>query len=214
MITKQDFIQHVLHILNEAGSINGAEMVGADMTQLPLYIEKLYPGAWRRAVKILPCTWFETKSFSDAEKITNAPDGTGYIILPSDYLQLSSFKMTGWKTNVLTSPEQTPTINAKQANEYTRGTIQRPICVLRLVSHENALKQALYYYSLPRRADDETHTIEHALYIPNVTELASDVNIGEQLAEPLAYICASAVLTSFEKDTAAKAIEAELLKMI
>lgn len=214
-MTKTQFVNHVLHLLNEAGSIDGAEMIGADMTQINLYIENLYPGAYRRAVNIPALKpYFETISFAEQTKVTNAPDGTGYVILPDNYLTLSSFKMTGWKTACLEAPAETPQINRKQSNEYTRGTVQRPICVLRYISHENALKRAIHYYSLPRRADDSGHTIEHALYIPNVTELHDDVNISEQLFEPLAHICAAAVLTSFEKTDAAKAIEAELIKLI
>jgi len=220
MITKQDFIQHVLHILNEAGVTNGAEMVGADMTQLPLYIEKLYPAAWRRAVKIFPRTWFNTISFADGEKVVNAPDGTGYVVLPTDFLLLSSFKMSGWKTNVLTAPEETPEINAKQSNEYLRGTIQRPVCVLRFKNIENTtdhttrLRKVLCYYSLPRTADETTHAIETALYIPNVTEFGDTVDIDDNGLEALAYITAATVLTSLEKDTAAKAIESKILEMI
>ena len=214
-MTKTEFINHVLHLLNEAGSIDGAEMIGADMTQINLYIEKMFPGAYRRAVNVQALKpYFETLSFAEQTKVTNAPDGTGYVILPDNYLTLSSFKMTGWKINCTEAQAETPAINRKQANEYTRGTTQRPVCVLRHVNHENALKRAIYYYSLPRRADDSGHTIENALYIPNVTELADDVNISEQLFEPLAHICAAAVLLSFEKTEAAKAIEAELIKLI
>ena len=214
-MTKTQFINHVLHLLNEAGSIDGAEMVGADMTQLNLYIENLFPGAYRRAVNIPTLKpYFENTSFAANTHVVNAPDGTGYVILPENYLALQSFKMTGWKTNVLEAQAETPQVNRKQANEYTRGSVQRPVCVLRFINHENALKRALYYYSLPRRADASGHSIEQALYIANVSTLADEINISEQLFEPLAHICAAAVLTSFEKTDAAKAIEAELIKLI
>ncbi len=213
-MNKQGFIQQVLHILNEAGTIDGAEMIGADMTQLTNYIEKHYPGAWRRAVKILPRSWFDTKSFADAAKVVDAPDGTGYVILPTDFLLLSSFRMKTWKVACKEAQEETPDINFKQSNEYLRGTLYEPVCVLRLINSENTLKKAMYYYSVARSASADTHIVEEALYIPNVTTLADDVNIDDKLAEPLAYICAVAVLTTLEKTTAAKAIEAELLKLI
>ena len=213
-MNKQEFINQVLHILNEAGTIDGAEMIGADMTQLNKYIEKHYPGAWRRAVKILPRSWFDTKSFADAAKVVDAPDGTGYVILPADFLLLSSFRMKTWKVACKEAQEETPDINFKQSNEYLRGTPYEPVCVLRLINSENTLKKAMYYYSVARSASADTHIVEEALYIPNVTTLADDVAIDDKLAEPLAYICAIAVLTTLEKATAAKAIEAELLKLI
>ena len=212
-MTKLEFITQVLHILNEAGSIDGAEMIGADMTMLNTQIEKLFPAAYRRAVKILPRTWFVPISFADANKVANAPDGTGYVILPDDYLALSKFRMKGWKASSMEAPEETIAINRKQQNEYLRGTPERPVCVLRLITHENALKKALYYYSLPRQADGTSHVVEEALYI-NIQTLTDDINISEQLFEPLAYITASAVLTTFEKTTQADKVEAEILKMI
>lgn len=212
-MTKDEFIQQVLHILNEAGSIDGTEMIGADMTNINVQIEKLFPTAYRRAIKILSRTWFDTSSFATSTHVGNGPDGTGYIVLPSDYMTLSSFKMAGWKAACLEAPDETPAINRKQDNEYTRGTAQRPACVIRHISTDNTLSRALYYYSLPKRADATSHVIEHALYI-RVKALTENIEISEQLFEPLAYIVAAAVLTTFEKYDAAKVIEAELIKLI
>lgn len=212
-MTKDELITQVLHILNEAGSIDGTEMIGADMTMLNTQIEKLFPAAYRRAFKIFRRSWFVPTSFKNATKVTNAPDGTGYVILPSNYLELVSFKMQGWKSTCLEAPEETPAINRKQQNEYLRGTPERPVCVLRLVTHENALQKALYYYSLPRQSDDSGHVVEEAQYI-GVQSLNENIDIPEQLFEPLAYLVASAVLTTFEKTTQADKIEAEILKMI
>jgi len=214
-MTKTSFIEKVLDILNESdASILGAELVGSDNTNVSSYIEKLFPAAWRRAVKLFPRSWFITKSFSDQPKEVDAPDGTGYVLLPTDFLSLSSFKMKGWKQNCLTAFEETPAINKKQSNEYLRGTVQRPVCVFRYISYQNTLRQALYYYSLPRTADATTHIVETALYIPNVTEMGANIEINYQGIEPLAYLCAATVLSSFEKDTAAKVLESKILEMM
>lgn len=215
-MTKQNFIKFVLQILNEAdATIDGAQLVGADNTDISVYIENLFPSAWRRSVKLFPRMWFITKTFdTDIIKIVDAPDGTGYVILPEDYLVLSVFKMKGWKTECLEAPETTPQINKKQSNEYLRGTVQRPVCVLRYVSYNNALKKALYYYSLPRTSDASTHVVETALYIPNVTVLGDNVDIDDNGIEALAYLTAATVLTSFEKDNVAKVLEAKVLEMI
>lgn len=212
-MTKEEFIQQVLHILNEAGSIDGAEMLGADMTTLNVQIEKLFPAAYRRAIKILPRTWFEASSFADSDLVGNGPDGTGYIILPTDFIALSSFKMQGWKTPCLQAQEETIQINRKQANEYTRGTPMRPVCVIRNINVDNTMSRAMYYYSLNKKSDATSHVVEHALYLA-VKTLTDNIDISEQLFEPLAYLVAAAVLTTFEKYDAAKAIEAELPKII
>jgi hypothetical protein len=209
------FIEKVLHILNESdASINGAELVGSDNTSVTAYIQKLFPSAWRRAVKLFPRSWFITKSFADQQKVVDAPDGTGYVLLPTDFLLLSAFKMKGWKQSCLTALEETPAINTKQANEYLRGCVQKPVCVFRYISYNNTLRQALYYYSLPRTSDATTHIVETALYIPNVTTLGADVDINYKGIEPLAYLVAATVLSNFEKDTAAKGLESKILEMM
>jgi len=214
-MTNLDFKNLVLQILNEADAeINGADMIGADMTKLSTYIENLYPFAWRRALKILPRSWFITKSFTDAGKVVNPPDGTGYVILPDDYLALSAFRMKGWRTDCLTAPEETPAINAKQKNEYLRGNVYEPVCVLKFISSDNTLKKALYYYSLPKAGDDTSHVIENALYIPNVTVLGDNVDIADNGIQALAYLMAATVLTTLEKDDAAKKIEARIIELI
>ncbi|MCL1868628.1 MAG: hypothetical protein FWF72_06785 [Paludibacter sp.] len=227
-MTKEEYIQQVVTILNEADiSVMDAIMIGSDMTKVALYAERLYPAAWRRAVAVFPHSWFELKSFAHLPRVENKPEGTGYILLPLDFLLLSSFKMACWNVACNDAYEETPYINARQANEYTRGTPQRPVCVLRNTSPPNPLsegegelgvRKALYYYSVPKEAANsgESFAIEQALYIPNVTaltEIAGRVDIDHKLCVPLAYMNAAQVLTSFEKHDTAKALEERAKQM-
>lgn len=215
-MTDTTFISRVLHILNEAdSSITGAELVGADMTNIEEYIRSHYPAAFRRAVGIMPTSYFIPKPFiENIIKVTNPTDGTGYVILPTDFLRLVKFKMQPWKTDCITLQEETPEINRKQLNEYLRGTIHNPVCVWRYKVHDNILKRAMYYYSLPKAADDTNHTIETALYIADVTTLGETIDVTEQGAEPLAWILAATVLTTLEKENSAKAIESKIIELI
>ena len=59
-MTKQDFINRVLLIMNEAGMIDaqGNQFTGADAAQVDRYIEGSYVDAWRRCVKVMPRSWF------------------------------------------------------------------------------------------------------------------------------------------------------------
>lgn len=227
-MTKQEFIDHVLDVLNEAESdFNPDQFIGADMAQVPNYVEKLYPAAWRRAANLsekglLPKTWFETISFKGNSHVVDAENGTGYVVLPDDFLVLSSFKMRGWKTACHTAVEENDPIGRKQSNEYVRGTPQRPVCVY---NHETVqvrdgdifteeLKKVLTYYSLPKTSDARTHVIEMALYIPNVMMMPYELKFSTNLFDPLVYLCASQVLTSLEKYDAAKAFDQKFLEMI
>lgn len=213
-MTKADFISKVLKVLNEAdSSISGATLIGADATNVSLFIEKLYPAAWQRAVHLFPRSWFTPKSIS-TNPVVDAPDGTGYVILPDDYVLLVSFKMRGWKENCTTAPDETPAINRKQANEYLRGTAQRPVCVIRQITDNNTVKRALYYYSLPKTADATTHVVEQALYIGNVSSMGNTIDIRDNGIDALAYLTAGMVLASMEKWDHAKAIESKIAEMI
>ncbi|MDR0872829.1 MAG: hypothetical protein LBN27_05095 [Prevotellaceae bacterium] len=231
-MTKQDFIQRVLTILNEADNvIDGATLIGADMVKIDLYVENLYPAAWRRAVNVLPRHFFKSYSFAGQPHVQNKPQGTGYVVLPDDFLVLTSFKMRGWDSACLVLQPETPAINSRQANEYTRGTWKRPVCVRRVIVDSTSLtkpKDVLFYYSMWRTDSltdhgsdsltdhgstsltDHIYEIETALYIKNVkalTETGGTVDIDERLIEPLAYLTASTVLTSMEKYDLAKMLD-------
>jgi len=253
-MTRQEFIQQVMTVLNEAEAVvEGSEMIGSDMTKVELYAERLFGAAWRRAVMILPKHYFRSVSFLTAERVEDKPDGTGYVILPDDFLLLSVFKMKEWKAAVYDAFEATPEIDAVQMNEYTRGNIYRPVCVIRTEEYRKKLTEteivpdveivdddtvlhkeptlnnvgnifkltgktvrALYYYSVPKTDEnDESFEIEQALYIPLVEKLTDDVmkTINDKLIEPLAYLVAAQVLTSFEKTEAAKAIDERVRQM-
>ena len=204
-MTKQDFIQRVLSILNEADiEASGVMLTGADTTKISHYIEQLYPAAWRTAVSLFPRNWFKAKSFSDNIVEVDAPKGVGFVHLPDDFLTLSSFKMKGWDIACFDAQLENEQIMRKQSNEFTRGNPQRPVCVVGQVY--GVYGDVMRYYSLPKSADAKDHIVEQAFYIPNVRELADSPEIDERLFEPLAYLCASHTMTSFEKHDFSQAL--------
>ncbi|MDR0370776.1 MAG: hypothetical protein LBH80_02830 [Prevotellaceae bacterium] len=208
-MTKDEFLDKVLAVLNDAGVASSADdvMIVEGAENLRLIAERLYPSAWRRAVGLFPNGWFCAKSFADSPVVCDAACGTGYTVLPEDYFVLLSFRMRGWKTNCVTAYEETESVNRKQGNEYTRGTPERPVCVLRKVLTDDVLRLALCYYSLPRTAEGAVHEIAEALYVPNVKRIDDVLDVDDRLIEPLVYLCASAVLTSLEKFEAATQVE-------
>jgi hypothetical protein len=216
-MTKQEFINRVLTVMNESNAVvSGVELIDSEMAEVEQYIAQLYPSAWRRAVKILPKNWFVNADFSNSPKVENLTDGTGYVVLPSDFYVLSSFKMHRWQQAVIEARHENEQIKAIQANEYTRGNIARPVCVISNKMHDNALTRVMYYYSLPKNLTQ--HQIDEAFYIPVVTAMpeATDdtMPIIDTLAEPLAHLCASSVYTYFEKYDISKTIDDRVLQMI
>ena len=217
-MTKQEFINRVLLIMNEASMADpsGSVFIGADSAKIEKLIEGSFVEAWRRCVKVMPRTWFANKSFSDAPLSTDLSNGTGFVELPNDYYLLTSFKMRGWKKNVQDAIIANEQIMAMQANMYVRGTQTRPICVIDMQDVNGEIKTVLRYYSLKEGL--ESHTVEQAIYVPIVEPLTgvglyTDLNLNKQVMEPLTYIAASTVFTMLEKKEAAKALNAIAVEM-
>ena len=217
-MTKQEFINRVLLIMNESGMIdaNGNNFIGADAAQVDRYIEGSYVDAWRRCVKAMPRIWFDNQSFATSTVHPNLPNGTGYVELPDDFYLLSSFKMQGWVKPVHEAYLENEKTSSIQSNEYTRGSNIRPVCTLSLKPVGANIIQVLNYFSLPKGLS--SHTIEEAIYVPAATPLkdvenTTELKLKDQVIEPMAYISASTVFTLFEKYNIAKALEERAIEM-
>ncbi len=218
---KAEFISRVMQIMNELGwnDTESNAFVGSDTTKVKGHIEKVFVDAWRKAVNILPKTYFTIKDFSDQKMVSDIPLGIGFIVLPDDLYALYSFKMMGWQVATETLIDSSDPLARVQANEYTRGNICRPVCV----KNNKAIKQrvddefiftqkdVLEYYSVPVGSEQE---IEEALYIPLIEPLSDKTKLNEKLFVPLAYLCASMVFSIFEKQDIAQVLETKATEII
>lgn len=211
---KAELISRVMQIMNELGwdDTESDAFIGSDTTNVKGHIEAVFVDAWRKAVNIFPKTYFTIKDFSGSKLEYSLSQGVGYVILPDDFYKLSSFKIKGWQTTVETLIDNNDPLAKIQANEYTRGNICRPVCVLNAkavkVREGDAIvptfKQIIEYYSLPKGVK---HEISEALYIPLIEPLRDTTQLKEKLYIPLAYLCASMVFNIFEKPDIAKVLE-------
>ncbi|MFT3994402.1 MAG: hypothetical protein QM660_08845 [Dysgonomonas sp.] len=218
---KAEFISSVMQIMNELGwnDTESNAFIGSDTTKVKGHIESVFVDAWRKAVNIFPKTYFTIKDFSVQKLVSDIPHGTGYIVLPEDFYSLVSFKMRGWQVSGETLIPSSDPIARVQANEYTRGNIVRPVCVLsnKAIKERQGdeyiytQKDVLEYYSVPVGSEQE---IEEALYIPLSEPLSDNTKLNEKLFRPLAYICASMVFNIFEKQDIAKVLEAKATEII
>lgn len=220
-MTKQEFISKVMAVLDEARvSGGGADTfyIGADGAQIDRHIENSYIDAWHRCANSMPAMWFENEQIP-ISTTTHKPEltqGTGYIQLPDRFYKLTKLKMKGWVKPVYRAYHETERVANIQTNEYTRGSTIRPVCVLEKKIINNKTEEVLRYYSLPKHYS--THEVEEALYLPmpeELKELGDEANlpIDDRVIEPMAYLCASTVLTLLEKPEAAKAIDAKVMEM-
>lgn len=116
-------------------------------------------------------------------------DGSGYVVVPNDYLRFISFKMTLWQREVSSEDLITPQSNRYklQGNNHTRGGKAKPVCVFntRIINAEPF--KVIEYYSV---SPDDTHTLEKFIYVASVS--AEDIQAN--LVETMLWICAKKVL--------------------
>lgn len=220
-MTKKDFIKRVLLIMNDAGidGIQADSFIGSDAANVDNYIVSTYKDAWKLMAITMPKVWMTNKTFLTQSVVINSPLGKGFVVLPDDFYELSSFKMKGWNKSVYEAPYENDLISRVQNNPYTQGTPYRPVATISQevvkISDVDTIIKALNYYTVPKGLT--THEIEKAFYIPNCTPLEDledddDIAQHEKSLEPLAYLCAGCVFAILQKaDLSAALTEKGLL---
>lgn len=117
--------------------------------------------------------------------------GSGWMLLPDDFMRLVVFKMSDWERPVYEPITAADAQYQLQFSRYKglRGNPQKP--VVAIVSRAEG--RALELFS----SKDESATIEQALYIP-LPRIDCDggIDIPERCYKPVVYECASLVLAT------------------
>lgn len=87
-------------------------------------------------------------------------DGSGFVVLPGDFMRLVLFQMQGWKRPVTEPMGDDHPDYILQKNRFVRGGPDKPVCVLTV---NDAGKKILEYYSVP---DGNSHVIAKGIYLP------------------------------------------------
>ena len=135
---------------------------------------------------------------------TDVDNGTGYVLCPSDFIKLHTFKMTEWSAPVkkVITEENPEYIN--QRFSCLSGGIDKPVLVLRVEPDEISSTvdgRVLEYYSVV-----DSHSIEVALYVKETLP----ENLPDRLMEAFTWYLASSALAITGNDVSkAGAIVAE-----
>lgn len=210
-MTKSIFLSMVIAVLNERSwDDSGADenLAGSDTEGLDGLIETAYPQAWRKALALFPKSLFHLGSFADNTVSHDVAHGTGHIVLPNDFFDLYEFRLEGWHKPVHAVCLPDDAVGRLQWNEYTRGSITRPVCMLDTLPNETGTQNVLRYFSLPPGSDAKVST---ALYVIQEDELKDDMQLDERMQWPLAYLCASVVYALMEQPKAAEALAREAI---
>lgn len=124
-------------------------------------------------------------------------DGSGYVVLPPDFLRLVYFKMCSWRTGVYEAADENSDVAMMQLNPFTRGTPLKPVCVL---SHDLSGNRTLEYYTAGYLNNGNyyrrDHRIDRALYLPIPSVENGTVSFGRLLRPAIVNYCAGLTLLS------------------
>ena len=187
--------------MNEIGEDTNTSLLDEDTIKIDEYIQACIGDALLLVIQNSP---FESVNPQTAENLqaTKNADGSGYVILPDDFVSLINFKMEGWKRSVSIAYPLSSEIYKHQTNEYTRGGINKPVCILSVNADG---KKILEYYSVPT---DKEHKIEVFVYEGGYTP-KEPINIekNSRLFAALCYMCASLVYSIFENANTSKEMQ-------
>ncbi len=135
-----------------------------------------------------------------ADDIKNNGDGTGEILLPSDFASLLLLQMEGWERPcTIIYPAETPVAQA-QRNIHTRAGSCKPVCVECLNEYGN---RVVCYYSLPSAAEPVVKSFLYEAILDEDRGLNCDA--GNPLLQAVAYQCVALLYNMFERRDSANA---------
>jgi hypothetical protein len=186
-MTKTDFINRVLLIMNEAGmtDVQGNSFLGADAANIDRYIEGSYENAWRILAVTAPKAWLNNKEFKIYPLVANLAKGTGYIILPKDFYLLTALKMVGWQKAISEAAVEDEKVSSIQSNPYTQGSVNRPVgTTTNEVLEDNSIKVELCLSELPSNINESEELFLGAriyFYGDKSIHIISDVSVGGEI---------------------------------
>lgn len=137
-----------------------------------------------KAVEMEAPVWMLDSGHSFADEVWWNTDGTGWTLLPEDFMRLVTFKMSDWERPVCDTITETDAGYALQRSRYAgiRGNPQRPVCAL-VVRAEGRVME---FYS----CNTTETTVEQAVYVPLPILVDGGLDICERCYRPVVYYAA------------------------
>lgn len=171
-------------------------------------IEAALKRACRELLMEVPAEYLQPTVIRDVEGSTDPTpsqvkntDGTGYVVLPSDYMRLVAFKLWSWAGVVRETIDPLSDEARQQVSRWTRGTPQKPKAMADV--DQNGNKILRYWtagmYNSPTASALDTvynHKIEYLSYVaePSPTEKTITVALKENMRDKIIYRAAGLFL--------------------
>jgi hypothetical protein len=143
-----------------------------------------------------PLQVLSSKAASATTGVHTGQEKTGYVVLPVDYLRLSSFKMADWEREVTIPITPQDPRYKRQSISFLRGGLVKPVAALNWKNIGTTvgevttydMRRVLEYYSV-----DTSHTVEKLFYVAET--VAEDfIAVNPDLLDALAWTCAGKIM--------------------
>ncbi len=135
-----------------------------------------------------------------APDIKENGDGTGEILLPSDFVSLLQFRLEGWERPCTLLYPADSVMAIAQKNTHTRAGVCKPVCIEGVNSDA---KPVLCYYSLPVANEPVVRSfVYEALYDE---EKGLNSAPSNPLVQAVVYQCVALLYNMFERRESANA---------
>ena len=162
-----------------------------DTLSLDEIIESKLIDAVRLVESEAPAIMLESGHDFGKENVFLGKDGKGFIILPSDFMRLVSFRMSDWHRTVFNSIDESDPEYGKQSSKWKGicGSPEKPVVA---IVHRSEGK-VLEFYS----CNDDKATVAQATYVPyKKIDEDGGLDVSEDCYRAAVYRAASLALAS------------------
>ena len=192
MITAQQLQSKVRQLINEIEDDAAVTLLSEDTKALDKHINALMPDAVLLVQNNKAKGVLNPKSVvSLAMPTEDIGEGTGYILLPDDYVQLISLRMNGWKRPCTKAHTANSQMALMQHSRYTRSGVARPVCTEDILPSG---QRCLRYCCLPK---GKNAVVQHFIYEARYDAATGLSGNDESLHKAVAYYCASLLMSLF-----------------
>lgn len=160
-----------------------------------------------RRVHLLSPTHLLEDGHLFGEAVYRNEDGSGWILLPDDFMRLVAFKMSDWERTLYNAITVEDPRYRKQSSRYggIRGNRQKPVCAIASRPEGKVLE----FYS-----SGEDAWVERGIYIPYpMIDRHDGVDICERCYQGAVYMIAALTVTTLGEGESAQGLN-ELAKSI
>lgn len=192
MITAEQLRGKVRQLVNELDDDAAVTLLSEDTKALDRHIDALMPDA---VLLVQNNKGRGTLNPQTAQAVAvptvENGEGTGYILLPDDFVQLVSLRMDGWSRPCtrLCAPDSQATL--MQHSRYTRSGGVRPVCSEDLLP---AGGRCLRYWWIPQGTQP---VVRHFVYEARYDAAKGLSGNDEALHKAVAYYCAALLMGTF-----------------